>query len=194
LDLKPENLLLVSKDDDCNVKVADFGFAERITELSPTTVGCGTPQYVSPEILQAHPFNSKVDIWSIGIITYILLGGYPPFHDVEKSVLFEKIVKGEFEFHAPFWDHVTEEAKDFIRCMLVVDPAGRYSAWQLLEHPWLSQTEHLDQILPESERFRAHRAQRRFRAAVSIPIVSPSRSKKKGNFPMTPPPSTPVPR
>lgn len=76
-DLKPENLLLVSDDDDANVKIADFGFAKKITDLTVNEVACGTPGYVAPEILRGDRYGAEVDIWSMGVICYVLLAGYP---------------------------------------------------------------------------------------------------------------------
>ena len=78
-DLKPENLLLANKQDDSNIRLADFGFAKRV--IKPLKTQCGTPGYVAPEILRGDTYGLSVDMWSIGVITYILLGGYPPFHD-----------------------------------------------------------------------------------------------------------------
>jgi len=78
-DLKPENLLLLSEDDDSAVKIADFGFAKRVFELNSLKTQCGTPGYVAPEILEGTPYDHRADMWSVGVILYILLGGYPPF-------------------------------------------------------------------------------------------------------------------
>jgi len=78
-DLKPENLLLVSRDDDKNIKIADFGFAKKVSSSKCLLTQCGTPGYVAPEILHGVPYGTKADMWSLGVITYILLGGYPPF-------------------------------------------------------------------------------------------------------------------
>jgi serine/threonine protein kinase len=79
---------------------------------------CGTPGYVAPEILEGEKYGKAVDMWSIGVITYIILGGYPPFHDDNQKALFRKIRKAEFEFHPEYWEHVSEEAKDLIKGML----------------------------------------------------------------------------
>lgn len=125
-DLKPENLLLTSKDDDASIKLADFGFAKKIEFNGEGLVtACGTPGYVAPEILEGQAYGKGVDIWSIGVITYILLCGYPPFHDDNHNALFKKIKKGKFQFDSPYWDHVSDDAKDLISKMLVVNPAER---------------------------------------------------------------------
>jgi serine/threonine protein kinase len=136
-DMKPENLLLTSKEDDSNVKIADFGFAIRGAQKSALTTQCGTPGYVAPEILQNLPYDKAVDMWSIGVITYILLGGYPPFHDENQKALFRKIKKGEFEFHEEYWDCVSDEAKDFISNLIKVNPKERMSCDDAHKHPWL---------------------------------------------------------
>lgn len=136
-DMKPENLLLTSKEDDSFVKIADFGFAIRGAQKSALTTQCGTPGYVAPEILQNQPYDKSVDMWSIGVITYILLGGYPPFHDDNQKALFKKIKSGEFEFHDEYWDCVSAEAKDFISKLIVVNPKNRMNCDEAHNHPWL---------------------------------------------------------
>ncbi|CAM9191026.1 unnamed protein product [Chrysoparadoxa australica] len=90
-DMKPENLLLVGRDDDCLVKIADFGFAEHISNLRNVDSGCGTPQYVAPEILQGNRCTEKVDVWSVGITLYVLIGGYPPFYARDTRDLYQKV-------------------------------------------------------------------------------------------------------
>lgn len=135
-DLKPENLLLTSKNDDADVKLADFGFAAKAPTQCLTTQ-CGTPGYVAPEILKDKPHGRPVDLWSLGVIAYILLGGYPPFHDENQKNLFRLIKAGRYEFHPEYWGGVSEEAKDFIRHLLEVNPDKRYTADQALKHSWV---------------------------------------------------------
>ena len=101
-DLKPENLLLKSVSDDADVKIADFGFAA-YSKGDDLKEQCGTPGYVAPEILARKPYGKAVDMWSVGVITYILLGGYPPFHHENQKELFKIIQKGHFEFHKEYW-------------------------------------------------------------------------------------------
>ena len=167
-DLKPENLLLTSPDDDANVKIADFGFAVRSNGYMALTTQCGTPGYVAPEILSTQPYGKAVDMWSIGVITYILLGGYPPFHDDNQKNLFKKIKNAEYEFHPEYWDAVSEEAKDLIRRLLKINPLERYTANEALQHPWIIEDaeilakRNLDSSLAE---FRKFHATRKFKAA-----------------------------
>jgi calcium/calmodulin-dependent protein kinase I len=101
-DLKPENLLLQSMSDDADVKIADFGFSSEVNGEN-LTQQCGTPGYVAPEILAHKTYGKPVDMWSLGVIMYILLGGYPPFHHENQKELFKLIMAGKFEFHAEFW-------------------------------------------------------------------------------------------
>ena len=96
-DLKPENLLLASADDDTNVKIADFGFAKHTQDLGQERAICGTADYIAPEILSARKYGPAVDIWSSGVIAYILLGGYPPFYSDDETELFRIIQSGVFE-------------------------------------------------------------------------------------------------
>lgn len=124
-DLKPENLLLLSESDDSAVKIADFGFAKKVTSSQSLTTQCGTPGYVAPEILEGTPYDTKADMWSVGVILYILLGGYPPFIENNQKDLFRKIRKGQYEFHEEYWGTVSAEAKELISSLLTVKPHNR---------------------------------------------------------------------
>jgi len=136
-DLKPENLLLGEGKKDF-IKIADFGLSKEFgTEILVTS--CGTPDYVAPEVLSGEPYDMSVDIWSIGVITYVLLCGYPPFYGEVQKELFENILSGTYDFPDPEWTEVSEEAKDFIRKILVVDPQKRATAEQCLNHPWIKE-------------------------------------------------------
>jgi len=136
-DLKPENLLLTSDADDAEVKIADFGFAKKVRDLLPKETACGTPGYVAPEILRGDRYNCEVDIWSLGVICYVLLAGYPPFYDEDQRRLFKKIKEGRYYFHEDYWGSTSQEAIDLIRKMLCVDQSKRWSAEQLLNHEWI---------------------------------------------------------
>ncbi|CAI5743227.1 unnamed protein product [Peronospora destructor] len=179
-DLKPENLLLTSKDDDASIKLADFGFAKKVEfDTEGLVTACGTPGYVAPEILEGRPYGKTVDIWSIGVITYILLCGYPPFHDDNHNALFKKIKEGKFQFDSPYWDHVSDDAKDLISQMLVVDPEKRATVDQLLAHRWVTGTEIATvQLTSALEELRRFNARRKFKAAVSTVSTTVGFSKK----------------
>jgi len=137
-DLKPENLLLMSKTDDLKIKIADFGFAKKVTSEECLLTQCGTPGYVAPEILRGVPYGQKSDMWSLGVIAYILIGGYPPFIEQNQRELFRKIKRGSYEFHVEYWGQISREAKDLISALLTVDPKRRLSAKKALEDPWIT--------------------------------------------------------
>lgn len=94
--------------------------------------------YVAPEVLKAEGYDKEVDMWSIGVITYLLLCGFPPFYGDSLPQLFEIIMKGQFDFPAPYWTAISSEAKDFIKKLLVVNPKSRLTPAQALQHPWLT--------------------------------------------------------
>jgi len=141
-DLKPENLLCSGEGSLEVVKIADFGLSkifagEKGEELMTS---CGTPGYVAPEVLMCESYDKSVDMWGIGIITYILLAGYPPFYANNDTQLFEKIMNAEYDFDDECWDDVSDLAKDFIQHLLVKEPENRFTAEQALQHQWITST------------------------------------------------------
>ncbi|XP_069192329.1 calcium/calmodulin-dependent protein kinase type 1 isoform X1 [Procambarus clarkii] len=136
-DLKPENLLYFSQDEESKIMISDFGLS-KMEDSGIMATACGTPGYVAPEVLAQKPYGKAVDVWSIGVIAYILLCGYPPFYDENDANLFAQILKGEFEFDSPYWDEISDSAKDFIRQLMCVDVEKRYTCKQSLGHPWIS--------------------------------------------------------
>jgi len=140
-DLKPQNLLLLTKDNDTFVKVGDFGFAKRVHTPQSLITRCGTPTYVAPEILKNHPHDESADMWSLGVITYVILVGYPPFMEEDQRTLFRKIRNGEYHFFPEDWNDISPQAKEFIKELLVVDPIHRSTAQQSLGHGWISHCE-----------------------------------------------------
>ncbi|XP_055492802.1 serine/threonine-protein kinase DCLK1a isoform X2 [Leucoraja erinacea] len=146
-DIKPENLLVYEHQDGSkSLKLGDFGLATVVD--GPLYTVCGTPTYVAPEIIAETGYGLKVDIWAAGVITYILLCGFPPFRGQsnDQEVLFDQILMGHQEFPSPYWENISDSAKDLITMMLQVDIEQRYSAQQLLDHPWVN-----DDGLPENE-------------------------------------------
>ncbi|XP_076231515.1 calcium/calmodulin-dependent protein kinase I isoform X3 [Calliopsis andreniformis] len=136
-DLKPENLLYYSPDEDSKIMISDFGLS-KMEDSGIMATACGTPGYVAPEVLAQKPYGKAVDVWSIGVISYILLCGYPPFYDENDANLFAQILKGEFEFDSPYWDDISDSAKDFIHKLMCVNVEERYTCKQALAHPWIS--------------------------------------------------------
>lgn len=139
-DLKPENLLCAGEEGKEElVRIADFGLSKIFESGEELKTACGTPDYVAPEVLECKPYDMAVDIWSVGVITYILLCGYTPFYANTHQELFQKITSLEYDFPAPEWDYISANAKDFIQKVLVKDPNKRLSAEQCTKHPWLTQ-------------------------------------------------------
>ncbi|XP_064029532.1 calcium/calmodulin-dependent protein kinase type 1G [Pogoniulus pusillus] len=136
-DLKPENLLYLTPEDNSKIMITDFGLS-KMEQNGIMSTACGTPGYVAPEVLAQKPYSKAVDCWSIGVITYILLCGYPPFYEETESKLFEKIKEGYYEFESPFWDDISESAKDFIRHLLEKNPTTRFTCEEALRHPWIN--------------------------------------------------------
>jgi len=137
-DLKPENLLLKDKNSISEVKLADFGLSKIVSQQVMMQTACGTPGYVAPEVLLAKGYEKEVDMWSIGVITYILLCGFPPFYNEKLQLLFEQIMKADYDFPEDYWSDISNDAKDFIRKLLVVDPKKRMSGKEALKHRWLT--------------------------------------------------------
>ncbi|KAI5726507.1 hypothetical protein M8J76_003935 [Diaphorina citri] len=140
-DIKPENLLVEMSG--CHVKVlkvGDFGLAQRV--LRPMFTVCGTPTYVAPEILNESGYGVKIDVWAAGVILYILLCGFPPFvsDTNDQDELFDDILSGQYGFPSPYWDDISEEAKELISHMLESNPDLRFSAEDVLDHPWLERS------------------------------------------------------
>jgi calcium/calmodulin-dependent protein kinase I len=192
-DLKPENILLSAALDDAkSLKLADFGFARVVDEHGRRTA-CGTPGYLAPEILLGQTYGVSVDVWSLGVIIYILLCGYPPFYNNNQQLLFKSIRNGQFEFNKQYWANVSEEAKDLIRKILRVDVKRRYTIGEVLAHPWISggsvSNVELKSALSELKKFNARRKLRAgIRAALAanrlkdiISSISPLKTPRGGN-------------
>eukprot|EP01098_Paradermamoeba_levis_P006748 TRINITY_DN2807_c0_g1_i2.p1 TRINITY_DN2807_c0_g1~~TRINITY_DN2807_c0_g1_i2.p1 ORF type:complete len:142 (-),score=31.87 TRINITY_DN2807_c0_g1_i2:251-676(-) len=121
------------------MKITDFGLSNELNPESGVLVTrCGTPHYVAPEVVQGCPYDGAVDLWALGVITYIMLCGYPPFYGKTDNVIFERIMNAEYQFRSPDWDFISDSAKDFIRQLLRVNPAERMSAAESLKHSWLT--------------------------------------------------------
>lgn len=138
-DIKPENFLFDYRNNaEGALKLIDFGFATFQNPHSDMLgSSCGTPDYIAPELLLEHPHNMAVDMWSVGVVLYILLCGFPPFYADSDDKLFELIARGQYDFPSPQWDHITKEAKHLVQMLLQVDPKQRYTATDALGHPWV---------------------------------------------------------
>merc|ERR1711998_27602 len=141
-DLKPENILLKTMDDDIDCKVGDFGlsrlFPEGGAREQKTGTLCGTPGYVAPEVLNRVPYSYGVDVWSLGVITYITVCGFPPFPLDMQAASVAKVKNADFSFPSPFWDKKSDNVKDLIKKMIVKDVDARFTLEQTLAHPWFA--------------------------------------------------------
>ncbi|EOA20403.1 hypothetical protein CARUB_v10000714mg [Capsella rubella] len=158
-DLKPENFLLSSKEENAVLKVTDFGLSEFIEEGKVYRDIVGSPFYIAPEVLR-RSYGKEVDIWSAGVILYILLSGVPPFWAENDKGISIEIMKGETNFKRQPWPSISESAKDLVRKMLTNDPKRRITAAQVLEHPWIKGEEASDKpidstVLSRMKQFRA---------------------------------------
>jgi len=160
------------------------------------TTALGTPNYIAPEILNRQPYNEAVDMWAYGcvfsprracarffccalvprlgltaaslgsVIAYVLLCGYPPFHDENHAELYKKIRKGAFVFDSPYWDNVSQSAKDLISRLIVLDPERRMTVNDVLRHEWIVKTLPKKDITPAISELRSHLARRRLKTGV----------------------------
>lgn len=171
-DLKPENLLFKDNSLDAPVKLCDFGFAK--IDQGDLMTPQFTPYYVAPQVLEAqrrhqkeksgiiptsptpYTYNKSCDLWSLGVIIYVMLCGYPPFYSKHHSRTIpkdmrRKIMTGSFEFPEEEWSQISEMAKDVVRKLLKVKPEERLTIEGVLDHPWLNSTEALDNVLPSAQ-------------------------------------------
>eukprot|EP00188_Purpureofilum_apyrenoidigerum_P005066 Plantae.Rhodophyta-Purpureofilum_apyrenoidigerum.ctg6257.p1 GENE.Plantae.Rhodophyta-Purpureofilum_apyrenoidigerum.ctg6257~~Plantae.Rhodophyta-Purpureofilum_apyrenoidigerum.ctg6257.p1 ORF type:complete len:534 (+),score=115.17 Plantae.Rhodophyta-Purpureofilum_apyrenoidigerum.ctg6257:46-1602(+) len=137
-DLKPDNFLLDGEGELATLKATDFGLSARFLPGEYLHDACGTPLFVAPEVLKRN-FNEKCDIWSVGVILYLVLSGTLPFNGKTVKDTLRATMNGRYDFNAPVWSSVSDDAKDCIIKMLIYDPGLRPSAAEMLEHPWIKQ-------------------------------------------------------
>ncbi|CAI0410511.1 unnamed protein product [Linum tenue] len=173
-DLKPENCLFLNEKDDSALKIMDFGLSS-VEEFTDPVVGLfGSIDYVSPEALAQGRISSKSDMWSLGVILYILLSGYPPFIAQSNRQKQQMILAGDFRFDERSWKQITSSAKQLITDLLQVDPNRRPSAQDVLNHPWVTgDSAREEQMDPEIvTRLKRFNARRKLRAAAIASVWS----------------------
>eukprot|EP01102_Stenamoeba_stenopodia_P017599 TRINITY_DN6335_c0_g1_i2.p1 TRINITY_DN6335_c0_g1~~TRINITY_DN6335_c0_g1_i2.p1 ORF type:complete len:519 (-),score=135.08 TRINITY_DN6335_c0_g1_i2:10-1566(-) len=210
-DIKPENIMLVTRQDSGSplltsstrgqclcVKIIDFGLSLVFpnNEAISITTAAGSPGYIAPEIYNMMdtgvPYGKECDCWSVGCILYILLCGFPPFYGDNNNQLIKRTKEGFFEFPSPYWDHITDSAKDLVTRLLIVDPSERISAEEALVHPWIQSgiAEECEDLASMMAELRKFNARRKFRGAVgAVKLVNrmaaidltPKNKKKKKN-------------
>ncbi|CAD8180467.1 unnamed protein product [Paramecium octaurelia] len=135
-DLKPENILFAQRGSEQTLKIIDFGTAKQVLSNTQLKQKTGTPYYIAPEVIDQN-YNNKCDLWSCGVIMYIMMCGKPPFNGTNIEELYRSIKSGIVDFTGSEWQDVSQDAKSFISKLLVVDPAKRISAEQALKDPWI---------------------------------------------------------
>ena len=137
-DLKPENILMTDDSDDADIRLLDFGLSKIISQGEKCNEPYGTLSYVSPEVLKNIPYDQKADLWSIGIITYLLLSGVLPFDDEnDNKAIARKTVFEKTPFYPSLWNHISKEGKDFVDKLLQKEPDDRMKIQEIFEHPWM---------------------------------------------------------
>lgn len=175
-DLKPENLLYADLSLDAPLKIADFGLSKIIDDQVTMKTVCGTPGYCAPEILRGNAYGPEVDMWSVGVILYILLCGFEPFFDPRgDQYMYSRILNCDYEFVSPWWDDVSLNAKDLVSKLIVLDPHKRLSVREALQHPWVlgkaARFSHMDTAQRKLQEFNARR---KLKAAMKA-VVATSR-------------------
>nr|CAD7442751.1 unnamed protein product [Timema bartmani] len=186
-----ENLLYETEYENSKLKLADFGLSKFLKNGSYTmNTLCGTVGYCAPEILLNKEYDLSVDLWSVGVVMYIMLCGYEPFWDDTGEIgMCKRVVEGEFEFSSPWWDDISDSAKDLISQLLQLEPSSRPTASEALEHPWVKgETPRCTNMASVVKRLREFNAKRKFRAAThavlatrrAMYLISPERRLTKG--------------
>ncbi|CAD8179385.1 unnamed protein product [Paramecium pentaurelia] len=178
-DLKPENVIFVNQDPNSQLKVIDFGTSRKFDKNKSMSKDIGTPFYVAPEVLN-HQYDEKCDLWSCGIILYVLLCGYPPFTGRTVHQVLERVKQGVFIFESRDWEDISKEAKSFISKLLRVDPKRRLSAREALDDPWLVKHNPTTQLnLRVLENIRQFQAQTLLRQALMSYMITQMSTQKE---------------
>ena len=181
-DIKPENLLLKKKGDPDSIKVADFGLANILEGRDSLQTVCGSPAYMAPEVHNMKDYDSKVDMWSMGVMLYSLLSGSLPFLPPR---LVEKAELQAYEFSGKLWAGVSDAAKDLVVHLLVADPKMRYGVKEVLAHPWITGENREDIDLNATKKAIAlFSAKRKFKGMAHAVIASGRMKKAMASFAM----------
>jgi len=139
-DLKPENILIVGKDREGlpTIKICDFGTSKMFEKGAVQRKLVGSSYYIAPEVLKKH-YNEKCDVWSCGVIMYILLSARPPFGGEDDNEIMERVATGKYDLESPPFNKLSKNSLDLIKRLLTMDPDQRISAEQALNHPWFKE-------------------------------------------------------
>ncbi|MEQ2230874.1 Serine/threonine-protein kinase 17A [Ilyodon furcidens] len=142
LDLKPQNTLLTSARPLGDIRIVDFGLSRRMDKITEVREILGTPEYVAPEILNYEPISNATDMWSIGVLIYVMLTGESPFLGDDKQETFLNISQVNIDYSQDTFEGISSLAVDFIKSLLVKNPRNRATAEECLSHPWLNPHSH----------------------------------------------------
>ncbi|XP_077995471.1 serine/threonine-protein kinase Chk2-like [Glandiceps talaboti] len=174
-DLKPENVLLATDSHETLVKITDFGLSKFVGENSLMKTLCGTPTYLAPEVLTSAGmggYGKAVDCWSLGVILFVILGGYPPFSEEVKAMkLHEQVTRGFYSFPKNYWKGVSQDAIDLIKKLMTVDSKRRFTTADALNHVWLK-----DDVIVK----KAHKLMYPNAEYMPPPSTAPAPAKKRG--------------
>lgn len=185
-DIKPENLLLMNNSPDAALKIADFGVATWMHELSRGAhkyQKCGTPEYMAPEMYasSSSPYGTGVDVWALGCVMYIMLCGWHPFQDTESFEKQRDNIRDD-DLSELNGEQLSDNAKDFLLKMLTKDPEKRWTIPQIMQHPWLADaTSDNRPLVKQQEKLRKYQNLRRFRK-VSFAVLAATRASKLAAF------------
>ncbi|XP_066940015.1 uncharacterized protein [Macrobrachium rosenbergii] len=176
LDIKPQNLVLMGEFPDCAVKLCDFEISRVLTPRREIREILGTPDYVAPEIILYEPITTKTDMWSLGVLTYVLLTGFLPFGGETDQETFLEISLGELDFPEELFEDISAEAIDFIKKLLIRNPQLRMSARECLEHAWMKADLSKAKIPPQTTQ----------KSSISSPVVTPTPPSSSSSSLVTP--------
>ncbi|XP_048849276.1 death-associated protein kinase 2-like [Brienomyrus brachyistius] len=176
-DLKPENIMLSDKKVPFpQIKIIDFGLAQYLTPGVGYRSSCGTPQYIAPEVIRYEPLSSATDMWSIGVITYILLSGMSPFQGDTDEETLKNIVTMNYEIEDRYFPDTSENAKEFIKNLLVNDQSGRMTTEECLQHPWIKPLSRAQQKIRKRssinmKNFKKFNAKRKWKLSYNMVLI-----------------------
>ncbi|XP_071419034.1 myosin light chain kinase, smooth muscle isoform X2 [Pithys albifrons albifrons] len=162
LDLKPENIMCVNKTG-TSIKLIDFGLARRLENAGSLKVLFGTPEFVAPEVINYEPIGYETDMWSIGVICYILVSGLSPFMGDNDNETLANVTSATWDFDDEAFDEISDDAKDFISNLLKKDMKSRFNCTQCLQHPWLQKdTKNMEAKKLSKDRMKKYMARRKW--------------------------------
>ncbi|CAH2302022.1 serine threonine- kinase 17A-like [Pelobates cultripes] len=150
LDLKPQNILLTCSNPLGDIRIVDFGLSRQVDTIKEVREILGTPEYVAPEVLNYEPISTATDMWSVGVLTYVMLTGESPFLGDTKQETFLNISQVNIEYSQGVFEGISDQAVDFIKSLLIKNPRKRARADQCLKHPWLSPQDESDPLKDKS--------------------------------------------